>query len=113
MAHLSLSLLEPFQATGDRLEEGVVLYGGDFLEGLAVRGCPAFEDWALLMRERLQGEVLVAFDRLVEHYAAGREVARACDAARRGVELAPWEEEAHRRWRSTRLSSLVRETEQR
>jgi DNA-binding SARP family transcriptional activator/tetratricopeptide (TPR) repeat protein len=78
-----------------RLEEAVVLYRGDLLEGFSVRGSPDFENWSLLTRERLQREALVALCQLVAHYEGSGEVGRACEVAWRQVELAPWEEEAH------------------
>jgi DNA-binding SARP family transcriptional activator len=80
-----------------RLEEAVALHRGDFLAGFSVRGSPDFEDWALLTRERLQRQALDALRRLVAHYQDQGEVGRACEMARRQVELAPWEEESHRR----------------
>jgi predicted ATPase/DNA-binding SARP family transcriptional activator len=79
----------------DALQESVKLYRGDFLRGFSVSGCPAFEDWSLLVRERLQRQVLAALDRLVERYEGCGKLTRACEAAWRWVELAPWEEEAH------------------
>ena len=36
------------------LDEAVQLYTGDFLEGFYVRDAPAFEEWVLPERERLQ-----------------------------------------------------------
>jgi DNA-binding SARP family transcriptional activator len=92
-------LVETAEADGpvaQRLEEAVALYRGDLLQGFAVRGSPDFEDWALLLRDRLQRQVLGALRRLMVHYERGGEVARACEVAWRQVELAPWEEEAHR-----------------
>ena len=84
------------QPLSERLEEAVALYQGDLLEGFSVRDSPEFEDWALLMRERLQRQALVALRQLITHYEEADEVARACETAWRQVELAPWEEEAHR-----------------
>ena len=80
----------------ERLEEAVALYRGDFLDGVSVRDSPDFEDWALLLRERWQRQALAVLRRLVAHYESRVAVARACEFAWRQVELAPWEEEAHR-----------------
>jgi DNA-binding SARP family transcriptional activator/predicted ATPase len=79
----------------ERLEEAVALYRGDFLAGFSVRDSPEFENWALLMRERLQRQVLDALRRLVAHYESNSDVARGSEIAWRWAELAPWEEEAH------------------
>jgi predicted ATPase/DNA-binding SARP family transcriptional activator len=79
------------------LEEAVAIYRGSFLEGFSVKGSPAFEEWSLLVRDRLQRQASMALLRLVRVYEARGEVARACRYARRQIELEPWHEEAHRR----------------
>jgi len=78
-----------------RLEEAVSLYRGSFLEGFSVRESPTFEDWALLVRERLQRQASAVLQRLVEEYAGRGEHERACEYAWRWVELELWQEEAH------------------
>jgi DNA-binding SARP family transcriptional activator/predicted ATPase len=83
--------------TTDQLEAAVALYRGPFLEGFSLKDCLAFEDWSLLVRERLQRQVLTALARLAEAYEERDDVERACNCARRQVELEPWHEEAHRR----------------
>jgi DNA-binding SARP family transcriptional activator/tetratricopeptide (TPR) repeat protein len=80
----------------EQLEEAVALYRGDLLAGFTVRGSPEFENWALLVRERLQRQVLDALQRLAAHYESNGEAERGCEIAWRWVELAPWEERAHR-----------------
>ena len=50
---------------GDRpahqqLAEAVGLYRGGFLEGFSLKDSPAFDDWSLLTRERLQRQALLA-----------------------------------------------------
>jgi hypothetical protein len=42
------------------------LYRGDFLDGFYLDGSPAFEQWALLERERLRNLALSAFGRLID-----------------------------------------------
>ena len=81
----------------ERLEEAVALYRGDFLAGFSVRGSPEFENWALVVRERLRRQVLDALSRLVAYHEGNGDIARGSEMAWRWVELAPWEEEAHRR----------------
>ena len=80
---------------GRGLEEAVSLYRGSFLEGFSVRGSPTFEDWALLVRERLERQAAAMLQRLVEESAGRGEHERACEYAWRWVELEPWQEEAH------------------
>jgi DNA-binding SARP family transcriptional activator/predicted ATPase len=83
--------------TTNQLEAAVALYRGPFLEGFSLKDSSAFEDWSLLVRERLQRQVLSALAQLAEAYEECGEVERACNCARRQVELEPWHEEAHQR----------------
>jgi predicted ATPase/DNA-binding SARP family transcriptional activator len=76
-------------------EDAVALYRGDFLEGFSLKDSPAFEDWSLMIRERLQRQVLTALSQLARYYERRGEYARATDYAWRQAELAPWQEEAH------------------
>ena len=78
------------------LEEAVTLYRGNFLEGFSLKGCLGFDDWSLLVRERLHRQALVALSGLADHYEKSGEIQRALEAARRRVELEPWQEQAHR-----------------
>ncbi len=78
-----------------QLEEATALYRGHFLEGFFVKGCRAFEDWSLLLRERLHRQALTALHRLAGHYEQRGEYERACECARRQIALEPWQEEAH------------------
>jgi hypothetical protein len=47
------ALAEADQPTVRQLEEAIVLYRGSFLEGFFLKDSPAFEDWSLIVRERL------------------------------------------------------------
>jgi DNA-binding SARP family transcriptional activator/predicted ATPase len=76
------------------LEEAVALYGGGFLDGFSVKDSAAFEDWALLTRERLQRQALGALHELASYHARLGELDRACEYAWRQVELEPWQEQA-------------------
>jgi DNA-binding SARP family transcriptional activator len=91
------ALLDPDRGeeqTIEQLEEAVALYGGSLLVGFSVKDSAAFEDWVLLTRERLQRQALAALHQLARTYAQRGEFARACDCARRQVDLEPWQEEA-------------------
>jgi predicted ATPase/DNA-binding SARP family transcriptional activator len=74
------------------------LKGGDrpFLDGFFLNDCPAFEEWMLLFRERLQRRVLTGLQSLADAYTRLDDYSRAADFARRGVDLDPWREEGHR-----------------
>jgi DNA-binding SARP family transcriptional activator/predicted ATPase len=89
------ALVEADQPTVRQLEEAVALYRGSFLEGFFLRDSPAFEDWSLIVRERLQRQALEALHRLAETYEQRGEYERARDYAWRQVEMEPWQEEAH------------------
>jgi predicted ATPase/DNA-binding SARP family transcriptional activator/class 3 adenylate cyclase len=84
------------EAANRQWEEAIALYRGSLLEGFSVADSPAFEEWALLVRERLQRQVLTVLQRLTDYYGQRGEYGRACEYARRQVELEPWQEEAHR-----------------
>jgi DNA-binding SARP family transcriptional activator/predicted ATPase len=82
------------QAIG-QIEEVVVLYRGDFLEGFSLRANVAFEEWVLVNRERYRRLAMQAIWRLVEHYGQCGDRGRALKYAWRRLELDPWQEEAH------------------
>lgn len=60
-----------------------------------MRDSVAFEDWALLIRDRLQRQAATALQRLVETSAAAGDYDRACAYAWRWIELEPWQEDAY------------------
>jgi len=84
--------------THQRLQEAVALYRGDFLEGFFVRDSPQFEDWVLLLREKLHWQALDALDALAAYHELQGAYEAAITCARRQVTLEPWQERAHRRW---------------
>jgi predicted ATPase len=79
-----------------RVEHAVGLYRGHFLEGFSLRDSSAFGDWSLLVRERLQRQVLSALLLLSAAYERRGDLEQACACARRRIALEPWLEEAHR-----------------
>ena len=79
-----------------RLEQAVALYRGPFLEGFSVADSAPFEDWALVVRERLGQQVLGALQSLTGYEEARGAYARAREHTRRRVALAPWQEQGHR-----------------
>ena len=84
------------QETTHQLKKAVELYRGSFLEGFSLADSPAFEEWMLLTRERLQRLVVEALRRLTDCYEQQGEYEQALQHAWRQVELDPWRENAHR-----------------
>ncbi|MGD2178227.1 MAG: BTAD domain-containing putative transcriptional regulator, partial [Anaerolineae bacterium] len=81
--------------TALQLEEALALYRGSFLEGFFLRDSAAFDDWSLLVRERLGRQARAALYQLAGHYERHGDYEQAQAYAWRQVELEPWREEAH------------------
>ncbi|MBM4429617.1 MAG: tetratricopeptide repeat protein, partial [Chloroflexi bacterium] len=101
--NLLLSEHEPQRAWVDvapssveRLDQAVALYRGSFLEGFTVGDSVAFEEWLVLRRDELLTQVNSALQRLAEAHECAGDLARAVACLRRQLQLAPWQEEAHR-----------------
>ncbi|MBN2390573.1 MAG: AAA family ATPase [Anaerolineae bacterium] len=77
------------------LLKAAALYRGDFLEGFYVHDSVPFEDWALLIRDRLQRQAGTALQRLVEIHEDQGDYDHACAYAWRWTELEPWQEDAY------------------
>lgn len=86
---------ERYLAAG-QLEAAVALYRSDFLDGFYLDGSPAFEQWALLERERLRNLALAAWQQLVDRAATAGQLERATAYARRLLQLDPLHEPTHR-----------------
>ena len=85
-------------ATGlriDQLVQAVDLYRGPFLEDMVVGESTAFQEWVLLKREILFQEMVSALRQLINCYHLWGKYDIAIRYARRQMELAPWQEEAH------------------
>jgi len=78
-----------------QLDEALALYRGSFLEGFFLKDSAAFDDWSLLVRERLRRDALVALHQLAVHHERRGDYEQARVYAWRLVELEPWQEEAH------------------
>jgi predicted ATPase/DNA-binding SARP family transcriptional activator len=78
------------------LVEAVALYRGDFLHGFHLEGSPAFEQWALLERERLCNLVISAYQQLITQAAAAGQLESAIRHAEQLLHLDPLHEPAHR-----------------
>ncbi len=91
-----------------RLAEATALYNGDFLADFYLDGSPAFEQWALLERERLRALALAAWQQSIDQHTAGGEWSAATSAARRLLQMDPLHEPTHRQ-----LMRLLAQTGQR
>jgi DNA-binding SARP family transcriptional activator/predicted ATPase len=79
------------------LDKATALYGGAFLEGFSLPDAAPFEEWALLVRERMARQMSSALHSLAAAQEARGEYEQAQGYARRHLELDPWDEAAHRR----------------
>jgi predicted ATPase/DNA-binding SARP family transcriptional activator len=77
-------------------QPAVELYRGEFLEGFALAGSPAFEEWSLAKREHYRRQAMQALHALAEAHGQAAEWEPALAYARRQLALEPWQEEAHR-----------------
>lgn len=78
-----------------RLEEGLSLYRGDFLQGFYLRGAALFEEWMLARREEYRLLALTGLEKLAAHCLAGGFYSRGLAASRRLLALEPWSEPGH------------------
>jgi DNA-binding SARP family transcriptional activator len=78
------------------LGQAVELCRGDFLEGLAVRNAPDFEDWVELENEDLRRQLVGALEGLTGERENAGDLLGATAAARRWLSIDPLHEPAHR-----------------
>lgn len=79
-----------------QLGVAAALYRGDFLDGFYLDGSAAFDQWALLERERLRVLVLAAWQQLIGQMAAEGQLDAAIRGAQRLLQLDPLHEPTHR-----------------
>jgi len=72
------------------------LYPGQLLKGFTIPDADGFEEWLLLMREKLQQAAIEAFDHLIRAGLTHEDYSVVIDIARRQLEIDPWREETHR-----------------
>ena len=80
---------------GGRAEEAVGLFRGDFLEGLAVRHAPDFEDWVQIEAAELRRELTAALASVTRDRETTGDLDAALSAAQRWVAVDPLHEPAH------------------
>lgn len=78
------------------LDRAVSVFGGDFLEGFAVRDAPSFEDWAQLEADGLRRELMATLAELADAREAVGDLAGALHAVQRWLSIDPLHEPAHR-----------------
>ncbi len=77
------------------LEEAILLYRGDFLEGFSIPDSILFEEWALITREAFRDQAIRALHKLAEYYQQKEAYEPALQFAKRQIELDPYQEAAH------------------
>jgi adenylate cyclase len=80
----------------ERWQEAAELLGGEFLEGLYLDDNPEFENWLLGERERWRGRAEAILSRVIEGHTRRGRYSDALRHTWRLLQLAPWNEEAHR-----------------
>ena len=90
--HRSLDACRPCL---ERLEQLAALYRNDFLDQFFLSDSIPFEEWALLKRDRLRQQAMIALEVLGTYYERRADYAQAQHYVWRQVELEPWCEEAH------------------
>jgi DNA-binding SARP family transcriptional activator len=78
------------------LERAVELYRGDFLAQFYLPDSPAFEEWTIRYREKLQRQMSDVLRSLISIQEKENNLRTACENARRLVRLEPWSEGNHR-----------------
>lgn len=95
IVELDANQFESHQVAGQPAE-ATALYRGDFLEGFYLDSSPAFEQWALLERERLRTLALAVYQQLIAQQAAVGHLDTAMESAQRLLQLDPLHEPTHR-----------------
>jgi predicted ATPase/DNA-binding SARP family transcriptional activator len=79
-----------------RRQQAVEVYRGPLLAEFFLPDTAAFEEWALLKRERLNQLMLDSLNRLTAYHERRGQYDQARHYAQRQLALEPWREEAHR-----------------
>lgn len=97
----------------ERLQRATTMYRGDLLTGFFLKDSTAFEEWALVKREQLVRQALLALHSLTEYHALRGDYQLMERVARRQIEIDPFREEAHRQvmralaWSGQRSTALA------
>jgi len=92
-SHQSAETCEP---CAKLLEKAVEIYQDDFLAGFYLPDCQAFDEWAIIKREKYKRMVAEAIRCLISYHEGKEDIQKACELADRLVALEPWSESSHR-----------------
>ncbi|MCA9925179.1 MAG: bacterial transcriptional activator domain-containing protein, partial [Anaerolineales bacterium] len=79
-----------------RLTEAVNLYQGELLSGFYLADAETFDEWLLVMRERLHRQALDALETLIMSNRQQRHYEKVREYAQRQLAMEPWREESYR-----------------
>ena len=82
--------------TGE-LQQAVKLYRGPLLEGLTIDGCPAFEEWLFLARDRVAQRMIGSLQEIVDGCLATGRIEEAVQLSQQLISLDTLNEGAYRR----------------
>jgi DNA-binding SARP family transcriptional activator len=80
----------------ERWGEAAEMMGGEFLEGVYLDDNPEFENWLLRERERWRARAETVLTHVIEGHTRRGRYADALHNTQRLLQLAPWNEKAHR-----------------
>jgi pimeloyl-ACP methyl ester carboxylesterase len=86
----------PFTTCAAALEDGIELYGDDFLSGFSLPDSEAFDEWQFFEREGLRTEYVRVLALLTSYYEQHEAYAKAIATARRWLIRESYHEPAHR-----------------
>ncbi len=92
-SHRSADTCEP---CAKLLEKAVEIYQDDFLSGFCLPDCQAFDEWAIIKREKYKRMVAEAIRCLISYHEGKENIQKACELADRLVALEPWSERSQR-----------------
>ena len=78
------------------LSEAAALYRGEFMMGFSLPDSHAFDDWQRFEQETLRHDMTCILGILIEEHSAQGQYQEGISYARRWLQLAPWDEAAHR-----------------
>jgi DNA-binding SARP family transcriptional activator/predicted ATPase len=88
--------LETCSSCAQELHQVEQLYQGEFLAGMSIKSCQAFEEWLLIWQERLYRQMCGALADLTAYHTGRAEVRIALELSRRWARLDPLSEPAQR-----------------
>jgi diguanylate cyclase (GGDEF)-like protein/PAS domain S-box-containing protein len=100
--HIQVTLTHPHKNLytchdcAQHLKLAVDLYRGDFLDEFILEDSHRFQEWLVFFREQYYTNLLMALQNLVAYYYRSGDRETALNYARRHVNIAPLEENAHR-----------------